>query len=391
MKIKFIKIYFLEKKIITTEEDPKPTFYNKGFVFIELITSDGISGLGEPSPYIESPKKLQNYITNIYFKYFKDRDLEKINIASIKNKITNIYLKSLLSSFEQCIYDILGKYYKKPVWKILNNNIKISPVINLYASGGMIFDSKKYDSLFKEALYYKDQGFFGWKFRPKMPNSNLSHKQRLSRPPSFDLKDLVKFAVNLRKKVGDKFQLMLDCGGRLKEFKDIKYLIESLSDLNFFFLEEPFPRNINKYLKLKNFEIKKNIPISAGEHFFCYEQFLQWNKSSCLDIYQPDTNLLLFNEIKKIYQKLQSGNKKIILHNWCNLINNCSNFMLAASINAKILVEHNVVKKNIFYEKFLVKSFQVIKGRAKLFNTPGFGIDVIKNKSKNITLYEKKY
>ena len=62
MKIKFIKIYFLEKKIITTEEDPKPTFYNKGFVFIELITSDGISGLGEPSPYIESPKKLQNYI-----------------------------------------------------------------------------------------------------------------------------------------------------------------------------------------------------------------------------------------------------------------------------------------------------------------------------------------
>jgi hypothetical protein len=65
--------------------------------------------------------------------------------------------------------------------------------------------------------------------------------------------------------------------------------------------------------------------------------------------------------------------------------------MLAASINAKILVEHNIIKKNIFHEKFLVKSFQVIKGRAKLFNTPGFGIDVLKNKSKNITLYEKKY
>jgi hypothetical protein len=65
--------------------------------------------------------------------------------------------------------------------------------------------------------------------------------------------------------------------------------------------------------------------------------------------------------------------------------------MLAASINAKILVEHNIIKKNIFHEKFLVKSFQVINGKAKLFNTPGFGIDVLKSQSKNISFYEKKY
>jgi L-alanine-DL-glutamate epimerase-like enolase superfamily enzyme len=391
MKIKFIKIYFLEKKIIKTEEDPKPTFYNKGFVFIELITSDGISGLGEPSPYIETPKKLQTYIKDIYFKYFKDRELESINITNIKNKITNIYLKSLLSSFEQCIYDILGKYNKKPVWKILNNNIKISPVINLYASGGMIFDNKKYDSLYEEALLYKDQGFVGWKFRPKMPSSDLSHKQRLSKPPSFDLKDLVNFSVNLRKEVGDDFHLMLDCGGRLKELRDIEYLIEALSDLNFFFLEEPFPRNINKYLKIKKLKIKNSIPISAGEHFSCYDQFLKWNKNKCIDIYQPDTNLLLFNEIKKIYQKTQSNCKKVIMHNWCNLINNCSNFMITVSLDAKILVEYNVVKTNVFHEMFLVKSFKIIKGKAKILNTPGLGVDILKNKSKNVSLREKKY
>jgi L-alanine-DL-glutamate epimerase-like enolase superfamily enzyme len=296
-----------------------------------------------------------------------------------------------LASFEQCIYDILGKYNKKPVWKILNNNIKIPAVINLYASGGMIFENKKYDRLFEEALFYKDKGFFGWKFRPKMPNSNLSHKQRLSRPPSFDLKDLLNFAVNLRKKVGDNFHLMLDCGGRLKEFREAKYLVETLSDLNFFFLEEPFPRNINKYLKLKKLKIKNRVSISAGEQFFCYDQFLKWNKYNCLDIYQPDTNLLLFNEIKKIYLITKNENKKVILHNWCNLINNCSNFMLAASINAKILVEHNIIKKNVFHEKFLVKSFQVIEGKAKIFNTPGFGIDLLMNESKNISLYEKKY
>jgi hypothetical protein len=69
MKIKLLKIYFLEKKKIIAEEDPKPTFYNNGFVFIELTTSYGISGLGEPSPYIETPKKLQTYIKYIYFKY----------------------------------------------------------------------------------------------------------------------------------------------------------------------------------------------------------------------------------------------------------------------------------------------------------------------------------
>ena len=203
----------------------------------------------------------------------------------------------------------------------------------MYASSGMIFEKKDYSFLIEEATQCKDEKYFGWKFRPRFPNTNLSHTQRIKDPPPFDEKKLIDFAIKLRKNVGDVFNLMLDCGGRCESIKQAKYLADALHELNFYFLEEPLQRKLNLYQKLS--EKKLKLKIAGGENVYSLKEFNFW-KNFKLDIFQPDTNLLAFDELKTIEKYWK---KQIIFHNWCNLINSATNINYILSSKSNIILE----------------------------------------------------
>ena len=63
----------------------------------------------------------------------------------------------------------------------------------------MIFDKNNYDILIEEAWRIKDEGYIGWKFRPKLPNNLLNHSHRIKHPPKFNLNEIVRFSKKLRK------------------------------------------------------------------------------------------------------------------------------------------------------------------------------------------------
>ena len=196
MKIKSINIYILKKNKISNEI-PLPNFYNKGFVFFKIESTDGVYGLGEPNPYLGKNNEIAKKIHEIFLKYLKDKKIENINFNKIKLNIKNKILKSLISPFEKALLDILGKYKNKSVQRLISKNAVFSTSLDLYASGGTIFENKDYTSLIDEALLSRDEGFVGWKFRPKMPMSNKSHQFRLKNPPQFDVKELLKFSEKL--------------------------------------------------------------------------------------------------------------------------------------------------------------------------------------------------
>ena len=55
---------------------------------------------------------------------------------------------------------------------------------------------------------------------------------------------------------------------RCRNFKDIKYLLEGLNELNFKFVEEPVPRNVISYFQIKT-KIKK--PKIAFENAYLFK------------------------------------------------------------------------------------------------------------------------
>tara|TARA_E500000178_G_scaffold82733_1_gene80981 strand:- start:34663 stop:35814 length:1152 start_codon:yes stop_codon:yes gene_type:complete len=382
VKIKELVFYFIKKKKIKSNY-PLPFFYKNGIIVIKLISDNGCYGYGEPSPYFTNFKKLIKDISILYIKFFKNKNIKLINISKIKKKIKSREAKGLLSSFDQAILDIVSKEKNVSLPKLFTKKIK-NKTINLYASGGMIFNNQSYSKTIDEAVKMENKGFFGYKFRPKFPKLMSSHENRIKYPPSFEAQEFLMAARNIKKKVSSKFKLMVDLGCRIKNIKEASYIIEALEDLDFYFIEEPIQRKIEIYKEF--FQKKKKIKIAGGEHIFDFDLFKKIKKNNIFDFYQPDSNLLLFSELKKISNQL--GKKKIIMHNWCNSVNFASNLSFAFSLKKKILVESNIIK-NPYKKIFKLNNYEIYKGKSHFKETPGLGVEMIEF-SKDFEVYEKK-
>jgi|TARA_B110000114_G_C15081925_1_gene394459 L-alanine-DL-glutamate epimerase-like enolase superfamily enzyme len=382
MRIKNIKIYFIKKKQYESIY-PRPTFHRQGFVFIKLISEDNIEGFGEPSPYITSPKNLIKIIEKIYIKYFQKKNLNISYVKQLKKKSQNNLLNLLLPAFDQAIFEIFSKEKNTSVAKVLNKKALIN--LDFYASGGMFFEGQNYQKMLNEAVKSKSDGYLGYKYRPLMPKNNLSHKQRMKDPAPLDIKAIEIFSSKLRAKLGSKFKIMIDLGCRCKNIKDTKYLFEMFKEHNYYFVEEPFKRHFRSYKILD--KIKTKINIAGGEHINNIQQFYNWNKKKYFKFFQPDTNLMLFNEINLMINKI--GHKKIILHNWCNKINFLSNINFALSLKNKILIEKNIIP-NPYDNFFNTGRLEVKNGKIDFKETIGYGLKIKNSKLQNLEIYEKK-
>ena len=382
MRIKNIKVYFLKKKKYESAY-PRPTFYKQGFVFIKLISEDNHEGFGEPSPYITDPVNLIKMIEKTYLKYFQNKKLNTSYVARLKKSCQNSLLNSLLPAFDQAIFEIFSKEKKKNVSKILRN--KSLSNLDFYASGGMFFEGQNYQKLLNEAIKSKRDGFKGYKYRPLMPANNLSHQQRMKNPPPIDIKSIELFSSKLRLKLGPRFKIMIDLGCRCGNIRETRYLFDIFKEYDYYFIEEPFKRNLKSYELLN--KIKTNINLAGGEHINNIQLFHKWNKKKYFNFFQPDTNLMLFSEINSMIDKI--GYEKIILHNWCNKINFLSNINFAFSLKNKILIEKNIIPNP--YDNFFNIGKQEVKyGKIDFREMIGYGVTIQNSKTKNLEIYEKK-
>ena len=372
-----IDIFLLKDVKNSSEEFPLPTILKKDSLFIKINTNEGIFGVGEPSQYYNDNKKLINLFKDLYSTFLFKKKI--LNYFKIRNHIANLNIdnfeKSLvLSAFTQAYYDLYSKFLNKPTYEVINKNKKFyKKKIPLYASGGMIFKNQKYDTLIDEVLKFKEEGFKGWKFRPKTPNSNPNHFKRKSNPPSFNKRELISFCYKLRKLVGDQFPLMIDFGSRIKNIKDAEFIINNLIDLNFYFIEEPMQLNKANYLKLN--KLSKKLKIAIGETINSMENAIKLSHFNA-DILQPDSNLIEIDQIMKLINLNLA--EEIILHNWSFPISMLSNFHIASASNKINLVEFSSIGENQ-KNRVLRKKLDIRNGFYFHNASPGFGYTLNEN------------
>ena len=177
-----------------------------------------------------------------------------------------------ISAIDCALWDLKGKYYNTPVYKILGGPTRKK--IPAYASmlGFNVTDMKLVS---ERAKLYKEKGFTAqkWFFRFG---------------PMAGIEGLIKnveMVKTIRESVGDNYEIMLDCWQSM-DYKYVVELAKRIEEYRPYWLEETvMPDRVEIYKKIKE---KINIPLSGAEHDYTRWGMLRFIEKNALDFYQPD-------------------------------------------------------------------------------------------------------
>ena len=249
----------------------------KSVGLVEVITDDGVIGIGETYAGVYAPELvapiadfLKQYLVGI--KLAEVDDFRR-SISYIPFVGRNGIISSVLSAIDIALWDIRGKIEGKPVWAMLSES-RNSEGCALYASAGSsVLSPKEIESELIELL---DQGFGAFKMRVGIQNWQT---------------DLERVAT-ARRNLGSERHLMIDAiMGTNKEPWDIQKATARATDLATFdpyWLEEPLhPGDVGAHARLRE---DISIPIASGEALTGMWEFSQYLDCDGLDIIQPDVS-----------------------------------------------------------------------------------------------------
>ena len=302
-------------------------------------------------------------IINYCIKYFSEKlinqnplEIEKnINNLKIPFVTHNGLIKGLISGIEIALWDIKAKFYKKPLFKLLNKNQYKNKVSCYASSGALKLESKQLKQDVSNVL--KD-GFTAYKMRI----GNLKWKKDIQRIRA------------VKEKLGQN-SLMIDAimGSHTKKWTELETLkkVKFLSKFNPTWIEEPLdPYNIYDYKILKK---KTKIPIAFGEQYTTFEEFFSVIKNNCSDFIQPDITMTGYIDAKKIISLVKKEKKKIALHVWGSPISFLSNLHFAIAFNEVNWLEvpySNFNKINTLLNNNLI----IENGKISFKNTDFYGL-----------------
>ena len=374
MKISHIDFFTLRCSIPSNHPRPLASFVRDGAIFLRVHTDDGITGIGEPSPYGAPLKDMIKILDEVLIpKWIGCNPLDIANLTyqdSKKVGYGNVGQNALVAGFSQALWDIYGKIEGKPVYKLINpySNGRIKA----YASAGMWFEEGPLEEVVNEALIYLKEGFNFYKLRPETPLKAGNHIQRNLKPPKVNLKRFVRLLQKINLATNGQLQIMVDVGCRL-DFEQALYLGRAMEELNCFFLEEPIARDYKESSRLKK---KLKINIAGGENLVSCLQFIPWVENKALDYLQPDANLAGINEIIKIDKLAEANQLKIILHNWTNDINNAANVHLGTALKTCKMVEANLTYNPLKNKLLKDKGLTLKEGEFVINDKPGLGVEL---------------
>ena len=339
--------------------------YRTNWVFVKVMTDEGIYGVGEATlEYRE--QTVAAAIREL------DRDLrgeDPRNIEAIWHEAyRSTYFRggpvfmSALSGVEMALWDIKGKELGVPVYQLIGGLVRDR--VACYANGW--FAPAKTPSEFAEkAIEAKDQGFTGLKWDP-FGSAYLNIGKR-------ELRQSLQCVEAVVEAVGDDVEILVEGHGRFNVATAVR-VGRALEDYDITWFEEPIPpENLDALAEVKN---RIRVPIAAGERMYSRWDYQRFFKLGCADYVQPDlSHVGGIGEVKKIAAQAEANHIAICPHNPSGPVANAAALQVAASTPNFHLLETMAVdipwRKDICNEQV---SF--VDGKMVIPDLPGLGIDL---------------
>jgi galactonate dehydratase len=356
-------------------EGEKPYIAGRYFLFLELQTDEGITGIGErvsgtgynnDLKHIGSQVKLVEEFVDLFVLGENPLNIELIwdKMYGTRHDLRHpsLFATPVISGIDMALWDIVGKAAGMPIYNLLGGQYREK--LRAYAympEAGLIEHPEKAGDV---AMKLLEEGNSACKIDPFMP------VQPLRDIPIWEIENAAKIFESVRKAVGNKLEVAIGTHGQLTTYSAIR-VADFLEPYHPFWFEEPvMPENIEEMARVA---AHTSIPIATGERLVSKYEFSNVLEKQAAQIIQVDVGQCGgITEAKKIAGMAEAHYAVIAPHMYCGpvaaaaaiQIDTCSpNFMIQEA-------NQGPIHKMIFKEPLVFENGFIIPPKG-----PGLGIE----------------
>ncbi|MBI82761.1 MAG: galactonate dehydratase [Planctomycetaceae bacterium] len=335
---------------------------SRNWIFIEVQTDGGITGIGEATTEYHE-QAVAAMVEQHFAPLLVGQDPTRVTHAWQQMQRGfwwrgGVVASSAASGIEQALWDITGKAYGLPVYKLLGGAVRDQ--VRLYGRHDFGLAS-----VADEAHAAVEEGFDGFKFGPGEFVTPYDDEKQVDAA--------LAVARTVRAAAGPDCDLMIDCCG-IFSLPAAQRLIAGLREVRMLFIEEPVNMDAPRGL----IELRRAVPgvrIAAGERLVTRWQFREWLEKGAVDVIQPDiSHCGGMGELLRIAAYAEVYNVQVAPHNPYGPV------ALAAAAHACrcmpnfLILEH--CRHRPWFDEVQLEGPVVRDGRITLSDRPGLGIEL---------------
>ena len=335
----------------------------RNWIFVFIETDAGITGIGEATTEYQELAVVaaieQHFAPMLIGK--DPREVERIwqMLYRLNWWRQGVVMTSAMSGIDQALWDIAGKAYGQPVYRLLGGPCRDH--VRLYARGDLGLPTMADEA--REAI---KEGFtaFKWGYGPT------------GRPfdEAANIRSAHETAHAIVAAIGNQpLDLMIDCAG-LFSFVGAMQMIRSLRGYPMLFIEEPVcVDNVNEVERLHQAGLGFNLAL--GERLCTRWAFRDYLERRAVDVIQPDIcHAGGISELRKIATMAEVFGVRIAPHNPYGPVALAAADHVAAATSNFLILEYCRFSPLFFSVQSL--GIQVVSGYAELPTAPGLGVEL---------------
>lgn len=358
MKISSIDVIPVSYPLEEEAFDATARWREFNYVLVKVITSNGLTGVGEISPL--HGKEMPIFEAIIKKKLAKQivgenpLDREKLWIKMI-GKGSNAFalstkgaITSAVSAIDMALWDIASQALSTPLYNLLGG--KYRDKVKLYVSFMGEITVEKLREFIK-------QGFRAVKIKV-----------------GFDVERDLEKIREIRDSIGYNFDLMADANQGYSLSQAVTFSRRA-GEYSIYWLEEPI--NVYNLQALKILASKSEIPVALGENYYTKNEFTEVVTNCIVDVVQPDLNHVGgVTEIRKVTSLAECYDVMFAPHLHSIIGLAVGLHLLTATPNGLIAEYVLYGKKWEFRDQILRSCVAVEDGYARIIGKKGIGVEI---------------
>ncbi len=361
-------------KTIVVEAE-KPYIGGKYFLFLELLTDEGIVGIGERiagssySNRLSDLKSQVNLIEEFVGQFVIGQN--PLNIELIWDKMygthhdlrhPSLYGTPVISAIDMALWDIAGKVANQPIYNLLGG--QYHEKLRAYAYMPSVDLDKYPEKAGDVAVQLLEEGNSACKIDPFMPLHPIRDISLAQ------IEHAGKIFESIRNAVGNRLEVGIGTHGQMPTYSAIR-VAKYLEPYHPFWFEEPvMPENIDEMARVA---AHTSIPIATGERLVTKYEFAQVLKQQAAQIIQLDVGQCGgITEAKKIASMAEAHYAMIAPHMYCGPVAAAAAIQIDTCSPNFLIQEANQgpLHKKIFKEPLVFENGFIVPPTG-----PGLGVE----------------